>query len=131
MSRASSTIGLRLEQQCVRTAPGMDIGRRLPSSWTSPVSGALLARAAHPDARAIAKSPSHQQRDHRQVRASHRIRLLAPLLPLRKGPWIDAPPGVGPFTGTFHQTTPFFPVTCPNPHFRLKPLPVLTLKAEG
>src|ERR1035441_1336570 len=131
MSRASSTIGLRLEQQCVRTAPGMDIGRRLPSSWTSPVSGALLARAAHPDARAIAKSPSHQQRDHRQVRASHRIRLLAPLLPLRKGPWIDAPPRRWSDHRYFSPNNPFLSHHLPPPHFRLKPLPVLTLKAEG
>jgi hypothetical protein len=59
----------------------------------------------------IAKSPSHQQRDHRQVRASHRIRLLASLLPLRKGPWIDAKPPTL-VTNTFHQTTPFFPIIC-------------------
>ena len=36
---------------------------------------------------------------------------LASLLPLRKGPWIDAtPPAL--VTNTFHQITPFFPIIC-------------------
>jgi len=38
---------------------------------------------------------------------------LASLLPLRKGPWIDAkPPAL--VTNTFHQITPFFPIICPR-----------------
>src|ERR1017187_4816024 len=65
-----------------------------------------------------------------EARASRCLRFLASLLPLRKGPWIDANlrgglvitarPTKEPLS--FHHLTP--------PDFRLKPLAVIFLKAE-
>src|ERR1039457_4626661 len=66
----------------------------------------------------------------REARASRCLRFLASLLPLRKGPWIDANPRGGLVITarptkeplSFHHLTP--------PDFRLKPLAVIFLKAE-
>ena len=84
-----------------------------------------------PDMDSYREVPPHPQRDGRQVRACRRIRFTYALAPTPSPSFDRRNPQFHPFTGTFHQLTLF-----PSHHlqpvdFRLNPLPMLTLKAEG
>src|ERR1039458_4524102 len=57
--------------------------------------------------------------------------LLAPSLPPPSPSFDSTQTQLLPFTGTFHQLTLFPSHHLPPVNFRLKPLLVLTLKAEG
>src|ERR1017187_9812202 len=94
---------------------------------------ALNARHAPVVASGFLPPCSHSGREarNRRQRLARASRFLASLLPLRKGPWIDANPRGGLVITarptkeplSFHHLTP--------PDFRLKPPAVIFLKAEG